>query len=52
MNTAKEHTLNVAMVFIKRIMWDIDNMEDLRFLLEQKDKPHIAEKIKKILEIN
>lgn len=52
MNTAKEHTLNVAMVFVKRIMWDVDNAEDLKFLLEQKEKPQIAEKIKEILEID
>ncbi len=51
MNTAKEHTLNVAMVFVKRIMWDVDNADDLKFLLEQEEKPHIAEKIRKILEI-
>jgi len=50
MNTAKEHTLNVAMVFVKRIMWDIDNNEDLKFLLEQKEKPDVAEKIRKILD--
>ena len=50
MNTAKNHTLNVAMVFVKRIMWDVDNKEDLEFLLEQNDKPQIAEKIRKILE--
>ena len=52
MNTAKEHTLNVAMVFVKRIMWDVDNKEDLKFLLEQNEKPEIAEKIKKILQTN
>jgi 2-phospho-L-lactate guanylyltransferase len=52
MNTAKNHTLNVAMVFVKRIMWDVDNMEDLKFLLEQNEKPEISEKIKKILESN
>jgi 2-phospho-L-lactate guanylyltransferase len=52
MNTAKEHTLNIAMVFVKRIMWDVDNTEDLEFLLEQNDKPEIAEKIKKILGTN
>jgi len=52
MNTAKEHTLNVAMVFVKRIMWDVDNKEDLEFLLEQKDKPQIAEKIREILNSN
>jgi 2-phospho-L-lactate guanylyltransferase len=50
MSTAKEHTLNVAMVFVKRIMWDVDNDEDLKFLLEQNEKPHIEEKIRKILE--
>ena len=50
MNTAKEKTLNVAMVFVKRIMWDVDNSEDLEFLLEQPEKPHFAEKLKKILE--
>ena len=49
MNTAKEHTLNVAMVFVKRIMWDVDNKEDLEFLLEQNEKPGIAQKIKEII---
>ncbi|HJJ22395.1 MAG TPA: 2-phospho-L-lactate guanylyltransferase [Nitrosopumilus sp.] len=52
MNTAKEHTLNVAMVFVKRIMWDVDNTEDLEFLLEQNEKPQIAEKIRKIVGTN
>jgi len=50
MNTAKEHTLNVAMVFVKRIMWDVDNNEDLKFLLEQREKPGIAQKIREILD--
>ena len=49
MNTAKEHTRNVALVFAKRIMWDIDNKEDLEFLLEQDEKPNIAQKIKDVL---
>ena len=52
MNTAKEKTLNVAMVFVKRIMWDVDNAEDLKFLLEQNEKPKISEKIEKILKSN
>jgi len=52
MNTAKEHTLNVALIFVKRIMWDVDNDEDLKFLLEQNEKPQIAEKIRKIIETN
>ncbi len=50
MNTAKIHTLNVAMVFVKRVMWDVDTKEDLEFLLEQNEKPEISEKIRKILE--
>lgn len=50
MNTAKEYTRNVALVFVKRIMWDVDNMEDLNFLLEQNEKPDIVEKIKIILD--
>ena len=49
MSTAKEHTLNVALVFVKRIMWDVDNVEDLNFLLEQNEKPQITEKIKQII---
>ena len=52
MNTAKQHTLNVAMIFVKRIMWDVDNTEDLKFLLEQNEKPQITEKIRKVLGIN
>ncbi len=50
MNTAKKHTLNVVMVFVKRIMWDVDNLEDLKFLLEQNEKPDISKKIRTILE--
>ena len=52
MNTAKEHTLNVALIFVKRIMLDVDNTEDLKFLLEQNEKPQIVEKIKDILKKN
>jgi 2-phospho-L-lactate guanylyltransferase len=51
MNTAKEYTRNVALVFVKRIMWDVDNMDDLKFLLEQNEKPEITSKIKNILDI-
>ena len=52
MNTAKEHTLNVALVFVKRVMWDVDNIDDLKFLLEQNEKPQIEEKIREILGTN
>jgi len=49
MKTAKEHTMNVAMVFVKRIMLDVDDKEDLEFLLEQNEKPDLIQKMKKIL---
>ena len=49
MKTAKEHTMNVAMVFVKRIMLDVDNQEDLELLLELNEKPNLTEKIRKIL---
>lgn len=50
MNTAKKYTLNVAMIFVKRIMWDLDSAEDLEFVLRQDEKPEIREKIREILE--
>ena len=50
MSTAKENTRDVSLVFVKRIMWDVDNMEDLKFLLSQNDKPDLAKKILDVLE--
>ncbi len=50
MSTAKENTREVSLVFVKRIMWDVDNMEDLKFLLSQNDKPDLAKKILDVLE--
>ena len=50
MSTAKEVTRDVSLVFVKRIMWDVDNMEDLTFLLAQNEKPDIAKKIQDVLD--
>lgn len=50
MSTAKEITRDVSLVFAKRIMWDVDNLEDLQFLLDQNEKPDIAKKIQRIIE--
>ena len=50
LNTAKEKTLNSALIFVKRIMLDVDNDEDLQFLLEQNEKPELVKKIKEILQ--
>jgi 2-phospho-L-lactate guanylyltransferase len=51
MSTAKERTRDVSMVFVKRIMWDVDNMEDLKFLLAQNEKPDVAKKIQSVLDL-
>jgi 2-phospho-L-lactate guanylyltransferase len=50
MSAAKEGTRDVSLVFVKRIMWDVDNMEDLTFLLAQNEKPEIAKKIQDVLD--
>jgi 2-phospho-L-lactate guanylyltransferase len=50
MSTAKEHTREVSLVFVKRIMLDVDNMEDLKFLLAQNEKPDVVKKIQSVLE--
>ncbi len=50
MKIAKKHTGNVASVFVKRIMWDVDDLEDLSFILKQNEKPPLLEKLKKIIE--
>ncbi len=52
MSTAKELTRDVSLVFVKRIMWDVDNLEDLKFLLSQNEKPQVANKIQSILDEN
>jgi len=52
MSTAKETTRDVSLVFAKRIMLDIDNFEDLQFLLNQNEKPDFAKKIRDVLDSN
>ena len=52
MSTAKEITRDVSLVFVKRIMWDVDNLEDLKFLLSHNEKPQVANKIQSILDGN
>jgi len=50
MSAAKEVTSEVSLVFVKRIMWDVDNLDDLKFLLNQPDKPDMAQKIRAVIE--
>jgi len=41
----KSHTSKTSLAFVRRIMLDVDNNEDLRYLLQQNEKPDISEKI-------
>lgn len=52
MSTAKEITRDVSLVFAKRIMCDVDNFEDLQFLLNQNEKPDFVKKIREVLNSN
>ncbi len=52
MSTAKEITRDVSLVFAKRIMCDVDNFEDLQFLLNQNEKPDFVKKIRQVLDSN
>ena len=49
LSTAKKHTPNAALVFVRRIMIDVDNIEDLNYLLEQTEKPQMVEKIRALI---
>jgi len=45
----KEHTNNTSLVFVRRIMLDIDAMDDLDLILAQNEKPELCDKIRKLL---
>ncbi len=46
---ANFHTRNTVPVFVRRIMMDVDTIDDLEFLLANRDeKPHMADMIKNI----
>ncbi|MCY3976057.1 MAG: 2-phospho-L-lactate guanylyltransferase [Thaumarchaeota archaeon] len=45
----KRHTNNTSLVLIKRIMFDVDNHNDLKLLLKQTDKPEICKAIRNII---
>ena len=48
LEVGKSLTSNTSLIFLRRIMLDIDNQEDLEFLLSQNDKPEFCNKIKEI----
>ena len=50
LSVGKSKTKNTSLVFAKRIMMDIDSLEDLKFCLKQNEKPEFCEKIIDILQ--
>lgn len=48
--SAKSLTGNSSIVYVKRIMFDIDNVSDLRLCLKQNEKISLIKKIEKLLE--
>ena len=46
LEVGKSQTQNTSLIFLRRIMLDVDNQEDLDFLLSQNDKPSFCEKIR------
>ena len=49
LHTGRKHTRNTSLVLIQRIMMDIDNNDDLEFVLGQNENSEICEKIKTII---
>jgi len=50
LTTAKSCTPNTSLVFVKRVMMDVDNMEDLQFSLSENEKSTFSQKILQILQ--
>lgn len=48
--TGKSYTPNTSLVFVRRIMMDIDTNDDLRFVIEQNEKPNFCKKVVELLE--
>ena len=48
--SAKNDDIKISIGLIYRLMLDIDNTEDLEFVLKQNIKPEFCDKIKKIIE--
>lgn len=48
LEVGKSLTSNTSLVLLRRIMMDVDNAEDLKFLLKQNEKPSITKKIRNI----
>ena len=49
LQTGRTHTRKTSLVLMRRIMMDVDNNEDLEFVLGQNEKPEFCEKIVDLL---
>ena len=47
LEVGKSLTSNTSLLLLRRIMMDVDNYEDLEFLLKQNEKPSITNKIRR-----
>jgi 2-phospho-L-lactate guanylyltransferase len=51
LNTGKARNIPTSFVLISRIMWDVDDRQDIKFIMGNIEKPDLAKRIKTILEI-
>jgi 2-phospho-L-lactate guanylyltransferase len=49
LSTGKAKQIPTSFVLISRIMWDVDDISDLEFIMRNVEKPDLAEKLRKIL---
>ena len=49
MDAAKRRTRNPSVLFVRRMMIDIDDMDDLAYALERNEKPELCERIRALL---
>lgn len=49
LKTGRTCTSKTSLVLMRRIMMDVDNNEDLQFVLRQNEKPDLCEKMKDLL---
>jgi 2-phospho-L-lactate guanylyltransferase len=50
LSTGKAKNIPTSFVLISRIMWDVDDVSDLEFIMSNIEKPALSERLKKILE--
>ncbi len=49
LTTGKSITSHTSLVFVRRIMMDIDNNDDLKFAISQNEKPNLCQRFSELL---